>query len=88
MTSRNSRWNNILILFPDFFVKETVKIPNLGRSLKGPKVTSDGSLLLEYTNGGVCDQKNGTRHYAVNITLVCNKELTVCLHSTTTGIVI
>lgn len=67
-----------------------MKVPNLGRSLKGPKVISDGNLLLEYTNGGVCDQKNGTRHYAVNITLVCNKELTVCLtlHSIAAGVVI
>ena len=41
-----------------------------------PKILRDGTLLVEYTNGGVCiDTDNVTKNYSLDVTLHCNYDV-------------
>ncbi|XP_060687644.1 cation-independent mannose-6-phosphate receptor isoform X3 [Hemiscyllium ocellatum] len=55
---------------------EKVSISNLGIVKNGPKLDTDGRIILEYVNGSACVNSNGGKiSYTTRIHLSCSKEL-------------
>jgi len=54
-------------------IQERVVAANIGRSSFGPKIQPNGSLILEYVNGGACiDVDNTTKTYSLTVILHCD----------------
>ncbi|KAB5540056.1 hypothetical protein PHYPO_G00096970 [Pangasianodon hypophthalmus] len=54
---------------------EKVTISNLGVATKGPVFLEDNQLMLEYTNGSVCEMDGKMSTYTTRIHFVCSKGL-------------
>lgn len=60
---------------------ERVTISNVGVAKKGPVIVENGQLMLEYTNGSVCEA-DGKISYTTRIHFVCSEGPVVRLVST------
>jgi len=52
--------------------RETVKYKNLGHMVKSPEIQSDGSLLLEYVEGDMCEDEVKNKKSTVKLLLFCS----------------
>ncbi|XP_066532658.1 cation-independent mannose-6-phosphate receptor isoform X2 [Hoplias malabaricus] len=52
---------------------EKVSVSNMGIALKGPVILEENQLMLEYTNGSVCDAGGVMTTYTTRIHLICSR---------------
>lgn len=53
-------------------LSEKVEVSNLGIAKKGPVIVEQDQLMLEYTNGSMCEADGVTTTYTTRIHFVCS----------------
>ncbi|XP_016329709.1 cation-independent mannose-6-phosphate receptor-like [Sinocyclocheilus anshuiensis] len=53
-------------------LSEKVEVSNLGIAMKGPVIVEENQLMLEYTNGSVCQADGAMTTYRTRIHFVCS----------------
>lgn len=67
---------------------EKVEVSNLGIAKKGPVIVEENQLMLEYTNGSVCQAEGVMTTYTTRIHFVCSSGTAVSQYCPFTHLVL